>query len=421
MGTVRLGRTDTGRKVRELTGHEGFISDVRFSSDGKTLAVVDESDTAWLWEVEIGERLRRLPVGGNTFGGVLSPDGKTFAARRSDGIVTVRDLITGREVRRLERYRLMGEQDRRPRRDHVPLPRVLQPLAFSADGKLLVCSDRGRGLQVLDVSSGREVARFVRPVRRPRRAEIGLIGEDSESHFVFSPDGRYLAAADTHDSLCLWDLATGHPYRRLLHMSADSGFAFTPDGKRLVSGGTYLHLWDIPRGNEVRRRHPRLGQVTAVAYGPDGKTLATADGDTLRLWDAATGREVSRIDGHEDLIASVAIAPDGKTVASGDMGGTLRLRDVATGGVGPRVPGCEGRVHSVTFSPDGKTLAAGDDTGAGLGRGHRRRGPPLPGVPRGAHPSPILLARRDDPGGRGRPGRNTSRPGDGSDEKELRS
>ncbi len=53
--------------------------------------------------------------------------------------------------------------------------------------------------------------------------------------------------------------------------------------------------------------------VYAIAWSPDGKTLATAGFDnTVRLWDAATRKEIKKYDGHTKLVLAVAISPDGK-------------------------------------------------------------------------------------------------------------
>ena len=74
------------------------------------------------------------------------------------------------------------------------------------------------------------------------------------------------------------------------------------------------------------------GWVGAVAFSPDGKTLATGSADkTIRLWDAATGKELKPLKGHEDYVASVAYSPDGKLLASGGYDHTVRLWDAATG------------------------------------------------------------------------------------------
>src|SRR5262245_347112 len=68
------------------------------------------------------------------------------------------------------------------------------------------------------------------------------------------------------------------------------------------------------------------GFVTAVAFSPGGKTLASGSLDkTIKLWDVATGREKAVLKGHISEVMSVAFSPDGKLLASGSDDKTIKL------------------------------------------------------------------------------------------------
>ena len=97
------------------------------------------------------------------------------------------------------------------------------------------------------------------------------------------------------------------------------------------------------------------GQVTSVAFSPDGNTVLTGSIDrTARLWETASGKLLATLEGHTGQVTSVAFSPDGKTVLTGSIDRTARLWDIASGKLLATLEGHAGVVKSVSFSPTGR-------------------------------------------------------------------
>ncbi len=106
----------------------------------------------------------------------------------------------------------------------------------------------------------------------------------------------------------------------------------------------------------------RHGPILAVAYSPDGRTLAAADDEAVLFWDLTTGQQRLALRGHEGPVQAVAFAPDGRFVVTGAADRTAKLWDTDTGQERGTLIGHTAPLVALTFSPSGRILvsAAGD-------------------------------------------------------------
>lgn len=165
---------------------------------------------------------------------------------------------------------------------------------------------------------------------------------------------------------------------RHLHLTGAAGalIALALVGKS--SPPANAHHDPIPVGallrlGTVRLRHPN--RLMALAYSPDGKVLAVADGESgasyrgqgfldgseggIRLWDATTGKELRRLAGHEGVIRFLTFSADGRCLMSAGDDGRARLWDPATGKEMGSFGG-PGTLRCAGLSADGKTIAVGE-------------------------------------------------------------
>jgi len=310
---------------------------VEVTPDGNSLAIVKRSGSdafsISLWDIRKAEKLRTISFRAteNEVGSgdretlKFARDGKTVAVSFGNK-VGIFDMTTGMLKASV------GKGDS-----------MILAADFSPDGKVLAVATSEPALQLWDIAT--------------TKLHHGI--NDAEKGFAhsvaFSPNGE-MVAAGLWGHIILADPRTGKKLRLLeAKMQSVGGLVFTPDGKTLVSGTQdgALCVWNTVTG-ENRFTLDSVG-VTVLALSPDGTTAALGGyGNSVQLWNVGTGKQLfTQYQGHHSGPYCMAFSPDGKTLASAD--GVARLWDTATW---KPVRVMEGEAYTLSFSPDSQKLAA---------------------------------------------------------------
>jgi WD40 repeat protein len=358
-GMVTLWDTENWvQKLSVLTRPTGS-NYIGLSPDGSLLAARNGSLQTAIWNVSpIGgrEALTISAHNGRAFDAIFDPSGRRIASTGEDGILKVWDALTGL---------LLNSFPAQANELHYP--------DFSPNGDSVAAADQEGGVTIWNVDTGNRI--------------LSVDGDGSAFRTVdFSPDGSRLAASTSGGLAFMWDAVSGQQLSALeLNEYGHSDLAFSPDGNYLTSysdGGIAFSwrgnsvgssatpytdyvaslyvcegvLWDAEFAQDGQlhaigasdgiahvfrselepadvsgygRLHGLVGHdgnVTGVAFNPEGSILASAGSDgTARLWELDSGDQIATLIDQPVALAGIDMSPDGRYVLTAGEDGTLRV------------------------------------------------------------------------------------------------
>ncbi|MFH1302725.1 MAG: PQQ-binding-like beta-propeller repeat protein [Planctomycetota bacterium] len=381
--------------------HKGRVRAATFSSDGRWAATAGEGRTIVVWDVT--QQTKHSILNGHddvVQALAFSPDSRWLISGDRQGELMLWDVQTDKQVwKATVRAASLQPHERAVMAETVKWPDTfpdagITSIAFNSDQHVLAVGTVGGYLQTFDLVNFRvlstvftggpisdmkfaddsssllislvpgEVVRCWQSPKPPRM----LSGHDGQIRFAALDESGLRAVTGGHDKqLCVWDVDQGKKIQSLDNKEAVSAGALSPDGQHAVTVGfgTGVIFWDLNHMKQLDKRYGHQGRIWALAFTPDGNTIASGSEDkTVRIWDFATRKSRLSIP-HESAVRFVKFSPDGKqllTSAGNVRGwkfpGRFQLWDSNNGKLLVEFRGHRASVNDAVFSEDGTEITS---------------------------------------------------------------
>ncbi|MBI4325003.1 MAG: WD40 repeat domain-containing protein [Chloroflexi bacterium] len=311
---------DTDRPLRKFTTGEPYMAGpISFSRDGRYFlagGLSRERSTKGLqiWDAIALRESGRLDLIHSDPGLPgrhcdFSPDGKLLAVPSGNEVIIKNAGDDWEVIKRLTHHQ-----------------GAAWSACFSSDGKRLVTASFDKTAVVWDTIHWVKVA--------------VLSHTNGVLLAVFSPDCQQVATT-SGKMVQLWDLDSQIEVNSHSHAGFVTGLDFSPDGK-LVASGAYdglVKVWDW-KADTIRTLRGHSQMVSPVKFVLGGTRLASGSWDhTVKIWDLDPPPPNDRLEGRVGDVSPLAFAPDGRLMATVSAGATnILLWREATGGLEANLP-----------------------------------------------------------------------------------
>lgn len=225
----------------------------------------------------------------------------SYALVNNLGIINIRRVSDGAEIRRIETHQSARE------------------VSLSPNGQFVATLDEHNAVRIWRVIDGEPLlSQALRPC----------------TTMTFGADSRQIAVAKEEWILVI-DLASGRETHRWRLPATASSLAFCPDQRRLAVGYSkrqVVSIYDSAKGSHIADLPIGSLGAPVLAWHPDGSRLALSGYDPrIQIWDIGSRQKLATLEGHVEYVSTLSFHPKGGLLASASWDGGVRFWDPATG------------------------------------------------------------------------------------------
>ena len=289
-GEVRI--WDTKRTVSRLS-IPGPWKPLSFSNDSQSLIAFDRSEQLACFKIPSKKLVSTHHLEGLDYDSEVAACSTKAVSIQKGGAIAIKDLSDQSETKLTNQAGLI---------DH---------LKISPDGQSLALIMRNQEMMWLDLNN---------PTQRVLKAPLLWAG--------FSGNGSSLIGIDDSGKTTHWESSTRRIVKQFSIPSLQRGgiIQVSHDGKYLAcSSGemdpeNLITLWETRAGTKVGVFQGHKQSISDLAFAPDGKTLASTDGNSIRLWNLATQSELYSIRIRGAALSNLLFSPDSRTLVTSSPG-----------------------------------------------------------------------------------------------------
>lgn len=301
--SLRLWDIKNGRLVRALPGPPPDIHDVSFLARGRVMS--NSFNGAYMWDVVTGKLIGKWK--GPTEKDELGSSEQKWALLAPDGTKQIAESGTP-FTKAFKAF-------------DVATGKLLWTFPVHGGGSLGAFSPDGRHVAITGI-----ISRHIRqPAVKIVNLETGAVESelidtaDYISALVFSPDRSVIAGTVYKSAMNEYTRIT--PPDKISREGMDKASKQPPDYS--------IGIWDRASGKRLRTIMVGSTSAAALAFSPDGRTLAAAVPSGIVMYNAETGDKMGSIE-IAGVMTTLAYSPDGSRIAAGDEEGSIRLWDAGT-------------------------------------------------------------------------------------------